>query len=161
MGPRRRATAGLAELVAPGPARRSPAEGGAPARPPVRASPRPRPDTEAQGALTEVSTRYDVIVIGLGGMGSATAYQLARRGKRVLGLERFTPAHDRVSSHGRSRVIRQAYFEVIAPGAWAAELLADLALPFTITRQTLYWFDPRAAGGAGGQGRVLLPGGAL
>ena len=224
---------------------------------------------------------YDVIVIGLGGMGSATAYQLARRGQRVLGLERFTPAHDRGSSHGRSRVIRQAYFEdpayvplllrayelweqlerdsgmgvltitgglmlgregsptfagtlrsarqwslahevldageirrrfpvmqpapelmgfyetkagfvhpevgvwahlqqamgrsadlrfgepaltwaaegtgvtvttgkgryeagrlVIAPGAWAPELLADLALPFTVTRQTLYWFDP-------------------
>ncbi|HEY6548740.1 MAG TPA: FAD-dependent oxidoreductase, partial [Vicinamibacteria bacterium] len=44
-------------------------------------------------------------------MGSAAAYQLARRGQRVLGLERFTPAHDRGSSHGRSRVIRQAYFE--------------------------------------------------
>jgi sarcosine oxidase len=58
-----------------------------------------------------VSGPYDVIVLGLGGMGSAAAYQLARRGQRVLGLERFTPAHDRGSSHGRSRVIRQAYFE--------------------------------------------------
>lgn len=54
---------------------------------------------------------YDVIVIGLGGMGSAAAYHLARRGKRVLGLERFTPAHDRGSSHGSSRIIRQAYHE--------------------------------------------------
>src|ERR687895_1842275 len=54
---------------------------------------------------------YDVIVVGLGGMGSATAYQLAGRGKRVLGLERFSPAHDKGSSHGRSRIIRQAYFE--------------------------------------------------
>ena len=54
---------------------------------------------------------YDVIVIGLGGMGSATAYQLAARGRRVLGLERHTPAHDRGSSHGQSRIIRQAYFE--------------------------------------------------
>ena len=54
---------------------------------------------------------YDVIVVGLGGMGSAAAYHLARRGKRVLGLERFTPAHDRGSSHGGSRIIRQAYFE--------------------------------------------------
>ena len=54
---------------------------------------------------------HDVIVVGLGGMGSAAAYHLARRGQRVLGLERFTPAHDRGSSHGRSRVIRQAYFE--------------------------------------------------
>lgn len=44
-------------------------------------------------------------------MGSATAWQLARRGRRVLGLEQFTPAHDRGSSHGRTRVIRQAYFE--------------------------------------------------
>ncbi len=54
---------------------------------------------------------YDVIVIGLGAMGSAAAYHLARRGRRVLGLERFTPAHNRGSSHGGSRIIRQAYFE--------------------------------------------------
>lgn len=54
---------------------------------------------------------YDVIVVGLGGMGSAAAYHIARRGQRVLGLERFGPAHDRGSSHGGSRVIRQAYFE--------------------------------------------------
>ncbi|WP_040803928.1 N-methyl-L-tryptophan oxidase [Nocardia concava] len=54
---------------------------------------------------------YDVIVIGLGGMGSAAAYHLARGGQRVLGLERFTPAHDRGSSHGGSRIIRQSYFE--------------------------------------------------
>ncbi len=54
---------------------------------------------------------FDVIVIGLGGMGSATAYQLTRRGKRVLGLERYTPAHNLGSSHGKSRIVRQAYFE--------------------------------------------------
>ncbi len=53
----------------------------------------------------------DVIVVGLGGMGSAAAYHLARRGQRVLGLERFTPPHNLGSSHGRSRIIRQAYFE--------------------------------------------------
>jgi len=58
-----------------------------------------------------VSNTFDVIIIGLGGMGSATAYQLARRGKRVLGLERYTPAHNLGSSHGKSRIIRQAYFE--------------------------------------------------
>ncbi len=56
-------------------------------------------------------TRQDVIVVGLGGMGSAAAAHLARRGLRVLGLEQFTPVHDRGSSHGESRVIRQAYFE--------------------------------------------------
>ena len=54
---------------------------------------------------------FDVIVIGLGAMGSAAAYQLARRGRRVLGLERYTPAHDQGSSHGQSRIIRQAYYE--------------------------------------------------
>jgi sarcosine oxidase len=54
---------------------------------------------------------FDVIVLGLGGMGSAAAAHLAARGRRVLGLERFGPAHDRGSSHGDSRVIRQSYFE--------------------------------------------------
>ena len=58
-----------------------------------------------------MSQPYDVIVVGLGGMGSATAYQLALRGVRVLGLERHTPAHSLGSSHGQSRIIRQAYFE--------------------------------------------------
>ena len=53
----------------------------------------------------------DVIVLGLGGMGSAAAAHLAARGVRVLGLEQFTPAHALGSSHGDSRVIRQAYFE--------------------------------------------------
>jgi sarcosine oxidase len=54
---------------------------------------------------------YDVIVVGLGGMGSAAAYRLAERGQRVLGLERFPPGHNRGSSHGGSRITRQAYFE--------------------------------------------------
>jgi sarcosine oxidase len=55
--------------------------------------------------------RYDTIVVGLGAVGSAAAFHIARRGKRVIGLEQFTLAHDRGSSHGRSRVTRQAYFE--------------------------------------------------
>lgn len=54
---------------------------------------------------------YDVIVLGLGGMGSAAACHLADRGLKVLGIEQFTPAHDRGSSHGKTRVIRQSYFE--------------------------------------------------
>lgn len=58
-----------------------------------------------------MSSSYDVIVVGLGGMGSAAACHLADRGARVLGLERFGPAHDRGSSHGGSRIIRQSYFE--------------------------------------------------
>ena len=58
-----------------------------------------------------MSDSYDVIVLGLGAMGSAATYQLAQRGKRVLGLERFTPTHDQGSSHGQSRIIRLAYLE--------------------------------------------------
>ena len=54
---------------------------------------------------------YDVIVLGTGGVGSAALYHLARRGMKVLGLDRFPPGHDRGSSHGRTRIIRQAYFE--------------------------------------------------
>lgn len=54
---------------------------------------------------------YDVAVIGLGAMGSAALYQLARRGKRVIGIERATPGHEGGSSHGESRIIRMAYFE--------------------------------------------------
>ncbi|HEY5311506.1 MAG TPA: N-methyl-L-tryptophan oxidase [Pirellulales bacterium] len=54
---------------------------------------------------------YDAIVLGVGGIGSAALAALARRGQRVLGLDRFAPAHDRGSSHGQTRIIRQAYFE--------------------------------------------------
>jgi len=54
---------------------------------------------------------FDVIVVGVGGMGSATVHELARRGVRVLGLEQFDIAHDRGSSHGNSRIIRLAYAE--------------------------------------------------
>jgi sarcosine oxidase len=58
-----------------------------------------------------VAERYDVIVVGVGGMGSAALYHLARRGKRVLGLERFEIPHELGSSHGVTRIIRLAYFE--------------------------------------------------
>jgi sarcosine oxidase len=58
-----------------------------------------------------VSGSYDVIVAGLGAMGSATLHHLARRGRRVLGLDRFSPPHALGSSHGRSRIIREAYYE--------------------------------------------------
>jgi sarcosine oxidase len=54
---------------------------------------------------------FDVIIAGLGAMGSAAAFHLARRGLRVLGLERFTHPHAFGSSHGKSRIIREAYFE--------------------------------------------------
>src|SRR5665213_2823723 len=54
---------------------------------------------------------YDVIVLGLGAMGSATAYELSRRGLRVLGLDRYPPGHTHGSSHGDSRIIRELYYE--------------------------------------------------
>ena len=56
-------------------------------------------------------TSYDAIVLGLGAMGSATAACLAGRDVRVLGLDSYPPAHAFGSSHGRSRIIREAYYE--------------------------------------------------
>jgi sarcosine oxidase len=53
----------------------------------------------------------DVVVVGVGTMGSMALWRLARRGASVLGLERFEPGHDRGSGHGESRMIRSAYFE--------------------------------------------------
>jgi sarcosine oxidase len=53
----------------------------------------------------------DAIVVGLGAMGSASLYQLARRGARVVGIDRFAPPHDRGSSHGETRITRQAIGE--------------------------------------------------
>ena len=58
-----------------------------------------------------MTERFDVVVVGVGGMGSAALYHLARRGRRVLGIERFEIPHERGSSHGLTRIIRQAYFE--------------------------------------------------
>lgn len=55
--------------------------------------------------------KYDVIVLGLGAMGSASAYQLARRGAKVLGIDQFSPPHAEGSSHGDSRITRQAIGE--------------------------------------------------
>jgi sarcosine oxidase len=58
-----------------------------------------------------MSERFDVIVVGLGAMGSACARALAERGLRVLGLERFDLPHGFGSSGGQSRMVRMAYFE--------------------------------------------------
>jgi sarcosine oxidase len=59
---------------------------------------------------TEMSL-FDVVVCGLGATGSAALRELSRRGLRVLGIEQFTPGHDRGSSHGATRIIRLGYFE--------------------------------------------------
>lgn len=58
-----------------------------------------------------MSERYDVIVLGVGGFGSGAFDHLARRGLKVLGIERFAIAHQLGSSHGETRIIRKAYFE--------------------------------------------------
>ncbi len=58
-----------------------------------------------------MANRYDAIVIGLGGMGTASAFHLARRGRRVLGLEQHDLLHELGSSHGLTRIIRLAYHE--------------------------------------------------
>src|SRR2546423_10824898 len=54
---------------------------------------------------------FDVVVVGLGTMGAAAVYQLARRGKRVIGIDRFEPGHAFGSSHGATGIIRLSYFE--------------------------------------------------
>src|SRR3990172_605496 len=61
--------------------------------------------------LSADSKRFNTIVIGVGGMGSATCYELAKRGKRVLGIEQFDIPNDKGSSHGYTRIIRLAYYE--------------------------------------------------
>jgi sarcosine oxidase len=58
-----------------------------------------------------VSREYDAVVVGVGTMGSAALYHLARCGCRVLGLEQFGVAHEHGSMHGETRIIRLAYHE--------------------------------------------------
>jgi sarcosine oxidase len=58
-----------------------------------------------------MSAHYHSIVLGVGSMGAATCYYLARQGHRVLGLEQFEISHDRGSHTGQSRIVRKAYFE--------------------------------------------------
>ncbi len=58
-----------------------------------------------------MTKHYDAIVVGLGGMGSAALYHLAKRGLNVLGIERYTIPHEMGSSHGLTRIIRLAYYE--------------------------------------------------
>ena len=58
-----------------------------------------------------MATNFDTVVCGLGAMGSASVYQLAKRGNKVLGIDRFSPPHADGSSHGESRIIRQAIGE--------------------------------------------------
>lgn len=58
-----------------------------------------------------METKFDTIVLGLGAMGSATVYQLAKRGNKVLGIDQFSPPHIFGSTHGDTRITRQAIGE--------------------------------------------------
>lgn len=82
---------------------------------------------------------YDVIVVGLGAMGSAAVYHLAQRGRAVLGLDRFAPPHALGSSHGQTRIIREAYFEhpsYVPIVQRAYELWSDLEAQ---SQKRLFW----------------------
>lgn len=61
--------------------------------------------------MPESANTADVLIVGLGGMGSAAAYHLSRRGTKVIGIDHFHPPHNLGSSHGQTRIIREAYFE--------------------------------------------------
>jgi sarcosine oxidase len=58
-----------------------------------------------------MSEHHDVLIAGLGAMGSQALAECARRGLRAVGFDRYSPPHDQGSSHGKSRIIREAYFE--------------------------------------------------
>jgi len=64
-----------------------------------------------EGGPAAAGPDYDVAIVGLGAMGGAAAYQLAARGVRVVGFDRWRPPHEHGSSHGETRLIREAYFE--------------------------------------------------
>src|SRR5205085_2774760 len=56
-------------------------------------------------------TRYDVAIVGLGAMGSACAYHIGKRKVTAIAFDRFAPPHALGSSHGHTRIIREAYYE--------------------------------------------------
>src|SRR5271170_7538101 len=61
--------------------------------------------------MTEMVITADIAVVGLGAVGSAALYQAAKLGARVIGIDRFNPPHDQGSSHGETRITRQAIGE--------------------------------------------------
>src|SRR6185503_17355799 len=79
-----------------------------------RRSPRPPARKPIRGLTpfpAERNMSFDVVVIGLGAVGSAAAYQLAKRGAKVLGIDRHSPPHAMGSSHGDTRITRLAIGE--------------------------------------------------
>src|SRR6516225_10587957 len=66
---------------------------------------------QIQRGNSDEQRNFDVIVFGVGSMGSSTCYYLAKQGVRVLGLEQFDIPNELSSHAGQSRIIRKAYFE--------------------------------------------------
>src|SRR5271165_839428 len=64
-----------------------------------------------RGSLKGMTQTTDILVVGLGAVGSAALYQAAKLGARVIGIDRFHPPHDLGSSHGETRITRQAIGE--------------------------------------------------
>ena len=98
-----------------------------------------------------MAEQYEYAVVGLGALGSATAWQLARRGESVVGLERFELGHERGASHDSSRILRHSYhtpdyvrltFE--AYDDWAA-LESDAGETFVTVTGGLDLFPPDCA----------------
>jgi sarcosine oxidase len=88
---------------------------------------------------------YDAIVVGIGGMGSAACWHMARRGLRVLGLERFDIPHAMGSSHGLTRIIRLPYYE-------------DPAYVPLLRRAYELWRELERATGVGGERLLTITG---
>lgn len=63
------------------------------------------------GIMAEMAMTADIVVVGLGAVGSAALYQSAKLGAKLVGIDRFTPPHDQGSSHGDTRITRQAIGE--------------------------------------------------
>jgi monomeric sarcosine oxidase len=95
--------------------------------------------------------RFDVMVVGLGALGSGTCWQLARRGARVLGVEQFDLGHERGASHDTSRILRRSYhtaaYVTLAGEAYRdwAVLSADAADKLVTVVGGLDLFPPDAA----------------
>jgi sarcosine oxidase len=98
-----------------------------------------------------VTDRYDAVVVGLGALGSAAAWVLARSGARVLGLEQFELGHRRGASHDHARIIRRSYHTPgyvrlagLAYRAWA-ELEWEAEERLVVTTGGLDLFPPGSA----------------
>ena len=61
--------------------------------------------------MAEMAITADIVIVGLGAVGSAALYQAAKLGAKVIGIDQFTPPHDQGSSHGETRITRQAIGE--------------------------------------------------